>query len=307
MDGPSAAFATYTTVDACQAACLELDLCTGVVMPAATPGACYRRTDIHPELCATSADFVLFTRHQRPPPPPVPLEWRAAIDRADMLYAVDESAVPAERMATIGNGYLAMTMGAPSFYVAGLYNGPAQAEMHVSHRAALPQPFHGLRGTVRAANGESVELSDVGSALDLRRARYLRRFGIVAPAGSTAPTPAIEQRWLAPRTHRQILLMQARRKRLRPFSLQSPPPNITPVGVLRGTLLSSFRFRQALTLPPMHRLVCGPPLAHAYCMQVSLSHPMCNCRTYAPEVSVDTAPPAPVLHYTSGPVAAWAR
>lgn len=69
----------------------------------------------------------------------IPASWQKLVDRGAMLVNVGADEPNVTAAATIGNGFMAYSMASDFFYVAGVYNGPAQSA-NPSHRAAIPNP-----------------------------------------------------------------------------------------------------------------------------------------------------------------------
>ncbi|KAL1518837.1 hypothetical protein AB1Y20_003114 [Prymnesium parvum] len=114
----------------------------------------------------------------------IPADWEDAVARSDLLWTADDQNVKSTLKATVGNGYLAAQIDAPTMFVAGVFNGPADGN-YPSHRAAISSPLNlSPAGSRTAAAG-----------LDLRGARYIRRSSV-----DTHESAMVEQRWYAHRS-----------------------------------------------------------------------------------------------------------
>ena len=158
----------------------------------------------------------------RPEAVSLPTSWSTAIDRSDLLVALDDRKPLHTLRASIGNGYVAMTMDSKLMYVAGLFNGPAVSQHNPAHRAAISAPLDirlhggGLRGSV--------------GALDLRHGRYTRSYFTQPSSGSVS----LEQSWYAHRSARfkGVMVMEVPPTKLpsptspHPIPLHPPQPMI---------------------------------------------------------------------------------
>ena len=176
-----------------------------------------------------------------------PTDWVPGIEGSDLLFSFDDRAPRHTLRATIGNGYLGVPIDGNEMFVAGVFNGPAVAQNEVVHRAKVSAPLN-LRAHGAGLTGSM-------GALDVRTARYMRRYRLVNDENE-----AVEQRWLAHRgaEFKGVLLMELqahRRPRLAPCPLPAaryplpaarrpPPPACC---VLRAACCSQ------LTPPAAHR------------------------------------------------------
>jgi hypothetical protein len=148
---------------------------------------------LSPLMLASAASRLAFA--QEPP-----ADWAAKVDAHDMLWTPDDSAVSANNMPMIGNGFLASQVMSDSIYTAGLFNGYLTKDP--SHRARLPATF-----AIKAPGATKGP-----AALDVREATYFRRsFLDPSPTGActlaskvscsnAAARITVEQRWYAHRS-----------------------------------------------------------------------------------------------------------
>ena len=147
----------------------------------------------------------------------MPAGWAADAARGSLLYAASDAGLPPSQLPAVGNGYLATQIGGDALFVAGVFNGHATDAP--SHRARIPSPVN-----VRAPG------TPAHAALHLREATYYRRSWLppwkdagvgFAPCGpwwadtladsctsTAAPRAWFEQRWVAHRALRNVLVME---------------------------------------------------------------------------------------------------
>ena len=164
------------------------------------------------------------------PPPPCSPDLAARQAAGDLLCAA-HGELGVRYLPSIGNGYLATTIGGDAIYAAGVFNGALAPYATCSHRARIPSPLR-VGAPLGAAAGEA--------AIDLRAATYIRRSLLqpAEPAGSCTAARAaaanascsnaaapivIEQRFYAHRALRRVLVMEGAVLPGAPLDARTPP------------------------------------------------------------------------------------
>ena len=162
-------------------------------------------------------------------------DWDAASSTADLLQHVSDPSVVVSLYASIGNGYFATTMYSTDLYVANVYNGPANGELAVSHAAKIPSPFN-TRLTFRrgvSSSDDDVVPASTREALDVRGAKFLKRYDLSSDSDSSSSVGAVVQEtWAAHRSlyHTMIYRIEVLDGSVSPievcFNSQPSPPSI---------------------------------------------------------------------------------
>jgi trehalose/maltose hydrolase-like predicted phosphorylase len=137
------------------------------------------------------------------------------------------------------------------FYIGGVFNGPAVAELNTSHRAKVPAHVN-----IRVKNESSI-----AAAIDIERGIYFRR--------SNIGNASVEQRWYAHRRHKNLIVHE--------IELLSPTPSL--VCLEQSTVASpDFDFHNVETSTPTEtRAISGsikvPELSTSNRVSVTVIYP----------------------------------
>lgn len=119
-------------------------------------------------------------------------DWQSKAALGTLLYSAHLGSINA----TIGNGFVATSVGSDTVFLAGVFNGASDTSP--SHRARIPG-FAAVSFTAAAAENTTDMNHILGFALDLQEASFKRR--------DLVDAVLIEQRWYASRVRRGLLVV----------------------------------------------------------------------------------------------------
>jgi len=216
--GPLSPAVTGASAAACADACFKLPECVAVVWNKGSDHGCNFKCSTHGKVAKLNEEAVIVrpggdTCGIKPPPPPppppptpanlcpatMPADWRAACLGGDLFYEAPPASADSH-MPAIGNGYIATFVQSNVIYAGGLFNGDSTGSKGgVSHRATIPAYHVSLAPptTKQGAAAPAPAYTQVGRALDVRRAVFLSRHTISGGGGGGVAKGTVDEKWYA--------------------------------------------------------------------------------------------------------------